>query len=422
MKPLSILLLILTVAGVVFAQESDYSTLQWFEKRSAAIKAAMDSVNTPQALDAIKTQIDALALDFQSKKEFLDKALSPETFDGRIAALRQQYDIAYSRTSTIQTQGVKIVELETTVAAMGARLDTLSAERTQLFADLQEAKKNVASLREAVKRLTANLQANDRLLFSLIDSIFLPYDRNMSQASDIEKEKIAGNLQQSNVLSRVYAVANDNVRFLETTQLQPKDYASLVDQYQSFRSRWSGLSGKLKDVAAAAERRAGTPATEKKGSSKAALPPLSQGSPAQVDSVMSAWNSTLMRDYWSTIEKEFTGKGITINHFTDGPSFSAAVNALVASYKDGNGGDVSAFVDGVWRERIDKEWRESLTKDGVLGRAEYAALDKSVSELGQKTIDIKLILYLAGIIIIALGAWWVIKHKPKTQLPPPPAA
>ncbi|HTX99910.1 MAG TPA: hypothetical protein VMG09_07805 [Bacteroidota bacterium] len=421
MKLQRILFLLVALAGFAVAQESDYSTLQWFETRSAAIKAAMDSVNTPQALDAIKTQIDALALDFQPKKDFLDKALSPDSFDGRIAALRKQYDIAYARTSTIQTQGVKIVELETTVAEMNSRLDTLSSERAHLLSDLQDANKTVASLRETVKRLNANLQANDRLLFSLIDSIFLPYDRNMSQATDIEKEKIAGNLQQSNVMARVYSVANDNVRFLETTQLQPKDYASLVDQYQAFRSHWNGLGTKLRDVAAAAERRNALPSSEKKGSGKPTLPPIAQTPPAQVDSVISAWNGTLMRDYWSSIEKEFTSKGINVNHFTDGPSFAASINALVASYKAGNG-DVHAFVDGVWRERIDRDWRESLVKDGVLGRSEYAALDKTVSELGAKTLDFRLILYILGIIVIALGAWWVISRKPKAPAPPAAAA
>ena len=416
----SVLLLILLLSGIAIGQQSDYSLLQWFETRSTAIKSAMDSASTPQALDAIKTQIDALALDFQGKKDFLDKALAPDTFEGRISALRKQYDIAYARTSTIQTQGVKIVELETTIALVNSRLDTLSAERTQLFADLQDAKKSVASLRESVKRLNANLQANDKLLFSLVDSIFLPYDRNMQQASDIEKEHIAGNLQQANVMTRVYAVASDNVRFLQSTQLQPKDYGSLLDQYQAFRSRWNGLGDKMKDVANAAARKAATTPADKKAGKKG-IPPPSQETPEQVDSVLTAWNLTLMRDYWASVEREFTSKGITINHFTDGPSFSAAVNALVTSYKDGSA-DVNAFVDGVWRERIDKEWRESLMKEGVLGRAEYASLDKSVSELGQKTIDFKLILYIVGIIIIAGAAWWVLSRKSKSQAPPAPTA
>lgn len=420
MKRPTILLLCMFLTAFVYAQESDYTVLQSFQQRAAALRTAMDSASTPQTMDAIKPQIDALALDFQAKKEFLDKALAPDTFDGTIASLRKQFDVAYARTSEIQTQGVRILELETTIQAINSKLDTLSQERTQLFADLQEAKKNVSALRETVRRLTANLQANDRLIFSMVDSIFLPYDKNMSQASDIEKERLAGTLQQSNVLARISAVANDNLRFLETTQFQPKDYASLVDQYQAFQARWNGLSERLREVAAASERRAAA-ATEKKGG-KSPASTLSATASTQVDSALSLWKAKLMQDYWSGLEREFTDKGITINHFTDGPSFAASVNALVASYKQ-RGGDVDTFVDDVWRERVDKEWRESLVKDGVLGRVEYAALDKSVSELVQKTIDFKLILYALGIIVIAVAIWWVVTRKTKTQPPPPaPAA
>ncbi len=413
----SVVAFLILFTCMAFAQESDYDVLQSFEKRSTALQAAMDSATTPQALDALKTQIDALALDFQANRDFLDKALTPDTFEGRIAALRQQYTIAYERTSTIQTQGVRIVELETTIALINSRIDTLTGERNQLFSDLQEEKRNVTSLRETVKRLTANLQANDRLLFSLVDSIFLPYDRNMQGTTDVEKERIAGSVQQANIMTRVYGVAADNVRFLTNTQLQPKDYASLLDQYQAFRARWSGLSEKMKDVVAATAR----VESGKKSSKKSAVVLPQEGSYVQVDSVMNVWNEKLMHDFWISIEREFTSKGININHFTDGPSFSSAVLALVATYKEGHA-DVDDFVDGVWRERIDKDWRDALSRDGVLGRTEYATLDKAVSELGQKTVDVKLILYIVGIVVIAFAAWWVLSRKPKTQNPQPPAA
>ncbi|MGA9118150.1 MAG: hypothetical protein WB699_02190, partial [Bacteroidota bacterium] len=304
----SVVAFLILFTCMAFAQESDYDVLQSFEKRSTALQAAMDSATTPQALDALKTQIDALALDFQANRDFLDKALTPDTFEGRIAALRQQYTIAYERTSTIQTQGVRIVELETTIALINSRIDTLTGERNQLFSDLQEEKRNVTSLRETVKRLTANLQANDRLLFSLVDSIFLPYDRNMQGTTDVEKERIAGSVQQANIMTRVYGVAVDNVRFLTNTQLQPKDYASLLDQYQAFRARWSGLSEKMKDVVAATAR----VESGKKSSKKSAVVLPQEGSYVQVDSVMNVWNEKLMHDFWISIEREFTSKGINI--------------------------------------------------------------------------------------------------------------
>jgi plastocyanin domain-containing protein len=38
----------------------------------------------------------------------------------------------------------------------------------------------------------------------------------------------------------------------------------------------------------------------------------------------------------------------------------------------------------------------------------------------QKTIDFKLILYILGIIVIAVAIWWVVSHKSKSQPQPPP--
>ncbi len=417
MTPIRLLLVFLCLGAVLAsAQQSDYDIQQQFEQRYTALRQKIDSAATPGDLEALKTQVDALAIDFQEHKEFLDKALYPDTFDGRIDALRQLYTMAYNRTSTIETQTARITELESTVSELTGRLDTLTGERAKLFSDLQAARGSLAGLREAVKRLTTNLQANDRLVFSLVDSIFLPYDRNLRQGSDIAKEDIAGRLQQANVLSRVYGVAADNVRFLQSTQLQPKDYGTLIDQYQQFKTRWTGLSDKMHDVVAASERRASLElpaARNRKGGPAGAAQQLAATAPAkgaQVDSVLYQWQNSLMGSFWAGLEKEFTAKGVQIDHFTDGPSFSAAVRSLIATYRT-SGADRDPFVQGVWKERIDKEWRDALSRDSVLGRAEYASLDQAVSELTQKTVDLKLILYIAGIIIIALVIWRLVTRR-----------
>jgi hypothetical protein len=416
MKSLSaVVTLLLLVVALGVAQESDYKMQKDFEKRSEAIKARIDAASTTGELDSLRSVIDALGLDFQKNKAFLDKALYPSSFDGSIDEMRQALHVAYDRTTTIQTQGFRIAQLESTVVVLGVRIDTLSGERTRLFSDLQEANKNVTNLRETVRRLNANLQANDRLVFSLIDSIFLPYDRDMKQTSDIEKEHLAGNLQRANVLSRVYDVASDNVRFLTATQLQPKDYASLVEQQQQFHSRWTGLSDKMRDVAAAAERQAAKTPEPKRGepqSNARLMAATASLRSQQVDSVLNLWHATLASGLWASLEKEFTSKQVPIEHFTDGPSFSAAVKSLVARYKEA-GADPTIFVDQVWKERIDKEWRDALTKESVLGKAEYASLDRTVSELHQKQFSLKLVLYILGIVLVALVAWWLISRRQK---------
>jgi len=414
------LLALLAPASQAMGQQSDYNVQQSFEQRYSDLRAKIDSASTPAELDSLRRQVDAFAQDFRDKREFLDKALYPDTYEGRVSDLRHLSQVAHDRTSTLQTQSVRINELQTAVAELTVRLDTLTGERARLFNELQASRRSESSLRETVRRLTSNLQAYDRLVFSLLDSLFLPYDRNLQQASEVEKENVASSLERSNVLKRIRDVADDNVRFLEATQLQGKDYANLLDQYQQFQTRWRGLNGKLQDVAAAAEKQSTTPSRAKTGAgAKTAATILTDRS--QVDSAVTVWNEKLQSSFWSALEKEFTGRGVSVNHFVDAPSFDASMRSFIASAKEGKQ-DPTVFVDQVWKERVDREWRDALTRETMLGKTGYASLDKAVSELSQKKIDLKLILYIVIIVAVALAAWWFLSRKPKSRAGTEPAA
>ncbi len=417
---LMFLLALSAPAGQALAQQSDFNVQQSFEQRYNELRAKIDSASSTAEMDSLRRQIDAFAQQFQDKREFLDKALYPDTYDGRISTLRSLHQVARDRTSTIQTQSMRISELQTAVTELTVKLDTLTGERTRLFAELQQSKRSESSLREAVRRLTSNLQAYDRLVFSLMDSLFLPYDRNLKQATEVEKQNVASNLERANVLKRIRDVASDNVRFLEATQLQGKDYANLLDQYQQFQNRWQGLSAKLQDVATAAERGSAT-APRGKANNGAKTAAAIYTDRAQVDSAVTVWNEKLQSGFWSTLEKEFTSRGVAVNHFVDAPSFDASMRTFIAAAKEGKQ-DPSVFVDQVWKERIDKEWRDALTRETMLGKTGYASLDKAVSDLSQNKIDLKLIIYIIIIVAIALLAWWFISRKPKARSDAEPAA
>jgi predicted nucleic acid-binding Zn-ribbon protein len=407
---LMFLLALLAPTGLASAQQSDYEVQRSFERRYDDLRVKVDSASTMAELDSLNRGIDAFAKQYQDKREFLDKALYPETFEGRVNNLHHLYQVAHDRISVIQAQGVRISELQAAVTVLQVKLDTLTRERARLFDELQQSRRSESQLRETLHRLTINLNANDRLVFSLLDSLFLPYDRNPEHASEVEKENVADNLERANVLHRIRDVAGDNVRFLEATQLQGKDYANLMDQYQQFQNRWKGLSDKLEDVATAAEREAATSRGKTKGGPQTAT--TIKMDRAQVDSAIATWNQKLQSGFWGAVEKEFTSRGVAVNHFVDAASFDASIRAFVADAKEGKQ-DPSVFVDQVWKERIDKDWREALTRENVLGKTGYASLDKAVSELSQKKIDLKLILYIVIIVAIALAAWWFLSRRPK---------
>ena len=134
------------------------------------------------------------------------------------------------------------------------------------------------------------------------------------------------------------------------------------------------------------------------------------------------FGDAVMKEYGSfeRFKKEFTQAGITAAPFNDGPSFSSSVRQYVASLSASKQ-DPQPFVETLWKQRIDKDWREGLTRDAMLGRAEYAALDKLVSELSRDTIDMTFIAYIAGILVL-IGAIWFLVFRKKKKPEEAPAA
>ena len=107
--------------------------------------------------------------------------------------------------------------------------------------------------------------------------------------------------------------------------------------------------------------------------------------------------------------------------FNDGPSFSASIRQEVTSLAASKQ-DPQPFVDALWKQKIDRDWREGLSRDAMLGRTEYAALDKLVSELSRDTIDLTFIAYIAGIVVIIGLVWFFVFRKKKGPGEPAPAS
>jgi len=207
----------------------------------------------------------------------------------------------------------------------------------------------------------------------------------------------------------------------------------MFDQLAQFKTKWDGLREKLNavaqtsDAALTEQTPVPTPTPGKPGKTKpgtqavdtagaAARRAQLEHPGAYVDSALSQWEAGLAGSFWSGLAREFSSKGVALRTFTDGSSFSAAVSAYVDSAK-ADGRDASVFVKDVWKEKVDKEWRDVLEREEVLGKTQYASLDKMVSEIGEKRFDTKFLLYIVLAAAAALLIYWVFGRKPKQVLP-----
>jgi hypothetical protein len=412
--------LVLGASLSVQAQRSDFAIKQGFEETYKSLSKSVETAVNVAELDSLKTAIDSCEARYSRHEKLLDRVLYPETFASKMKALRTTHALTYDRVYLITTQGVKLEELEMRILYLTNRIDTLSADRDRLAAELKTLQRSSTEYREVIRRLQANLAAKDRLIFALVDTVFQPYGKDLSKAGDIQRESLTRQMEKANILNRVEGVATDNVGFLQTTTLQPKDYASAVDQYQLFSNRWQGLREKLiaASVAGTSTAPEGAPVrTKGKESGVTATGPPRESPAARVDSILGQWGERLQLAFWRGLEKEFADRGVTVEPFHDAAGFSSSIKTYVAKVQK-TGEDPSVFVNDIWKTRIDKEWREALVKPAMLGAQEYATLDKLVGELSRPTIDAKMILYAVILVVLVALIWWFFSRKPKS--PPPP--
>lgn len=414
MRTLRLAILVFTVAMVGFAQQSDFEIKERFKSMYDELKRDIDSVKTADQIALIPNRIRGLETEFAEHKALIAGAFHPETFESMMTQLKDQFALAEAKATTIQTQGIRIDELESQLVTLNTELAKLNSEREELITKLRSANNSASQQQDLVRRLTANLQAKDKLVNAMIDSIFLPFGKNMESLTEVQTDALGKRLEKTSIVSRIADIAQDNVRFLEATNLEPKDYNALVSQYEQFRSRWNGLRERVSAAITASNAKAAA-----KGN-KNQTTPTEENQVKQVDASLAQWQNKLNSSLWASVMKEFTSRGVTVHPFNDPQSFSASMRAYVDSAKVA-GGDTKTFVEDIWIQRIDKDWKATLEKDVMLGKAEYASLDLKVSELHKEKFDWKILFWVVNGIVIVLVAWWLFSRKSKkTEQPVSP--
>lgn len=387
------------------AQQSDYEITERFRRAYQALKNDIDSARTQEQMAQLESRINGLASDYAEHSKLIAGAFYPETLEGMIAELRNRYAVAELKNTTIQQQSERISSLENQLAILNTQIEGLNAEREMLLARLRTAETSLSQQRELIKRLNANLAEKDRLVSALVDSIFLPFGKNIQALSEVQKEALAQRIEKANVIARIADIARDNVNFLSATKLEAKDYAVLVNQYELFRNRWIGLKDRLAAAATAST-------TRKAGSEKAVAAEKAEDA-AQVDAALATWRTKLDESFWAGLMNEFTSRNVLVQPFNDGKSFAASIRSYVESAKQNPDDNTRVFVEEIWIQRIDKDWRSALESESMLGKLEYASLDRLVSQLHKERFNWQIVFWIANIIAVILVGWWFLARKPK---------
>ncbi len=368
----AIAVLLLLPSVLVSQVRSDYEVTQAFERESQSIARAVTEANTVVECVDIESRIMELDSTYREYKALLDRALYPDGFEGRLAKLTGQISYAKGKITIIETQYDRITELEAQVRELSSQVEQLSGQNTKMLAEvkrLSSSKLMIDSLNAVILQLRKGLRDRDNLIFSLVDSLFLQYDKDVSAMNDQEKRGVAARLDRRNVFSGIKQSIEDNMRFLESTTLTGNDLSKLMDEQAAFASKWNGLGKKLADVYLA---------TKSKRSAELAT----------VDTMLSRWKSSLGSLFWKSLNEVFVRNEVPVPAFSTPPEFIANINSYldeeIRKARDEKDGQryfrYQSFADSVWYSNVVPNWIPSMVKSGGLTQAQVDDIDDKVGE------------------------------------------
>jgi hypothetical protein len=312
-------LLVFSILILIAQQKSDYTTVQLFRTKAQSISKNMDKANSVQECAELNASVDAFEKEFAGDKALLNKAIYPDGYDKTIEQLRGKLLVRQKDLGIIESQIVRITELETIVRELSDQVKKLNVQNDKLLADIQGLSRNVQkltgdlfsastpldSLHNMIVKLRQGLQDRDALIFALTDSLFLQYDKNVSAMKDVEKQGLLGKLERNNISANVKRSIMDNVAFLETTQLKGSDLVTLVRQQRRFQSQWIGIAPKLTSIYISGKTRKYEVIT--------------------IDSMLAVWGNKVDDAMWRSLNTLFTEKGFSVKEFKNGEEFNANI-------------------------------------------------------------------------------------------------
>ncbi len=396
------------IPGVASAQvKSDYQINQEFEKESQAIALAVEAANTMVECVDVESRITTLEETYKEYKALLDRALYPDGFDGRILKLRGQISYAKGKITIIESQYARISELETQVRELTGQVEKLSGENSAMLNEvkrLSSSKMTIDSLNAVIIKLRQGLRERDNLIFALVDSLFLQYDKNIGSMSDQEKRGVAARLERKNVFSSVKKAIADNVQFLESTGLTGSDIAKLTSEQQNFESKWKGFGKAL----------AGIYTSGKSAGAKEV---------AVIDTMLSQWKVKLDGMFWKSLNGVFSQHQVPIAAFSTGGEFYANLSSYldeeIRKARDEKDGQryfrYEAFADSVWRVQVKPSWIPSMVEGGKLSQAQVDTLQEKIEEWGDIVSPPLTMVYVVIGIIMVIVVVYLYRRYSRTK-------
>ena len=402
LKTLFVLLFSFSFFNSVVAQ-SDLEIVDNFKAEFHSIENTIKNASSLGDLKDVPSKISLLKENYAPHKELLDKSLYPDNYQSSIDKLNKDYLMRQGDFTTIDVLQTEVSALNEQVEFLNQRNNELLSQFRTLEAQRNKDAKTIKKLENLVAQLRASIRKRDELVISMIDSLMPPTMREKDVLTAEDKNLVAKEEQEENVIKNVKTTIKDNIKFMQVTSLKPDDLTAIRQQQEDFINKWQKVGVKLVEVYADD----GKKAEELK----------------QVDELFNEWYEAVAREAWYSIEEDFSLNGIELRSFKNGEEFTNSVLMFIGDELKNLGVKseeeskriYAQFADSTWFATIQPIWMNYLIENEML-------TDESKNKTESKIAEWKNALYpscwwiylIIALVIIGAGVFFFMKkRKPK---------
>ena len=384
----------------IFAQ-SDYRVTQEFKSRQRSFEIAIEYAKSLSELEKIKREILEFKSEYRGSKQLLDRALYPNTFQSSFASLDKKIAYTTKKLKEITKLHKHVTKLESDYAKVSKQLANLTKEinilrksNSHLMAQLNAfknsyggSKQTIDSLNNLISALKQGISQRDTLIKEIMDNIFVDKTKRIENLDSKELKGLKGQIQNTSLIENIRSLVDDNVKFLKTNLLKPKDFKDLRSEFNDFDSRWEHFGPKLFNIYAMDE------------SQRSKL--------TEIDSLIKGWDNTLNLAVWNSIYQLFKNYKIKLEHFSNGDEFEKSCISYIDKEitnpeKFSKEQTYLVFAERVWNGQIKKDWLPLLLENNMITDYQVKNIDSKIAEWKTNIGNTKSILIYGVIAILAL--------------------
>lgn len=391
--------------GSLYAQQSDYLTIQEFKEEVELFKYQIDNAITSEQLENIELDINEFLVFYEENIDLINRALYPVTIESHISGLKASLITNENRLILIEHQREQLFEMSNRVTAQRNEINRLYSITDSLKNEILNSQASETRLSGIISLYRTRLEQRDKLIFEMIDSLLITHENlifNKMNEREIQSYTISGS---QNPLSWIQSVLDENLdqSNIPNRLFDVEDYIRMHALQQHFEDVWNKVGEDFVQVYGGEQKNR-----------------IEQSIEKSIDD----WRIASTQKMWSAIDQYLDVNEIELSSFDSRDSFYLALEAFIQNgqrvseteFLTTNGYTEYQKITDFWNSTFKNNWNLNSNESRLLSSGEIEMIDVALTQWEQTSRPIHpMLVAILSIMIVSLTGFILVMLRAKAS-------